>query len=421
MELLTKYQYTYFIKPFLIKENKYDKYLLKLLKDKNCKLKIFEKERDLNIYSYFLKNVRDYFFPTFEYDKEKVKELEQMDDAMKAVLISKLHCNIFEYNLDKEIQGKIDDKNCIYFNINKIDIICLDTGICFFIIKTDLENSHYFSEVLDFNYKFKDINSDYYKLTAFNNIKIQTDKFGSMKELSSFINEIVGIKDNFSESKDMDIYNKRFFTYSYVCIDQNHWNESNKFEDLEDEFYKFTKVASKNYNSNTNKENVKTTISRPQTIDKWEYARFGFTKQSCTLFSSNIDFRNYTTLLYEYENEYLYTLIINLYQKIYLKKISNQLKGKKDINDTSKCFTRFTEEVWYGEITNSETGSLFYSNWRKVFELDPLYEEIKNKYDVIYKQLTMNSSYNINKAIFITLIISLVLNIINFVVLLRLR
>ena len=32
---MTKYQYTYFIHPYIIDENKYDKYILKLLKDKN--------------------------------------------------------------------------------------------------------------------------------------------------------------------------------------------------------------------------------------------------------------------------------------------------------------------------------------------------------------------------------------------------
>ena len=33
------YQYTYFIHPFVIKENKYQKYLLSLIKDKKFKLK----------------------------------------------------------------------------------------------------------------------------------------------------------------------------------------------------------------------------------------------------------------------------------------------------------------------------------------------------------------------------------------------
>ena len=65
MELKIKYQYTYFIKPFLIKENKYEKYLLSLLNNSNCKLKIFEKERDYDLYTYFIQNIREYFFPTF--------------------------------------------------------------------------------------------------------------------------------------------------------------------------------------------------------------------------------------------------------------------------------------------------------------------------------------------------------------------
>lgn len=45
MELKTKYQYTYFIYPYVIKENRYIKYLLRLLKDKNCKLRTFRKTK----------------------------------------------------------------------------------------------------------------------------------------------------------------------------------------------------------------------------------------------------------------------------------------------------------------------------------------------------------------------------------------
>ena len=415
MELITKYQYTYFIKPFLIKENKYDKYLLKLLQNKSCKLKMFEKERDLNIYTHFLSNVREYFFPTFNYTKEKARELENMkNNATKAAILSKLSCNIFEYNLEKDLQGKINEKDGIFFNINKIEIVCFDTGLCFLVIKTTVENSKYFSEMLDFNYKFKDINSEFYKLKAFNNIRIQTDKFGNIKEFSNFINEIIGFNDNFSDNKDMDIYNKRFFTYGYICIDQNYWNETNSFEGLEDEFFKFNNVLSKNYNSSTNSEDVE---EGTEIVSKWEYARFGFTKQSGSLFCSNIDITNYTNLLFEYENEYLYTLIISLYQRIILKKIASKLKSKKDITETIKNFTKFTKEAWFKELTNSEVGSLFYNNWRKVFELEEIYEEIKNKYDVIYKEIGISNGNKLNKAIIIALLISVILNIINFIAL----
>ena len=47
--------------------------------------------------------------------------------------------------------------------------------------------------------------------------------------------------------------------------------------------------------------------------------------------ASNIDINNYTKLPFEYENEYLYTLIISLYQRICLKKIESDFKCKKDI------------------------------------------------------------------------------------------
>ena len=55
MELKIKYQYTYFIKPFVIKESKYEKYLLSLLNNSNFRLKFFEKERDLNLYLFYSK------------------------------------------------------------------------------------------------------------------------------------------------------------------------------------------------------------------------------------------------------------------------------------------------------------------------------------------------------------------------------
>ena len=71
MELKTKYQYTYFIYPYMIEEEKYERYLLGLLKNKKCYLKYFEKEKDYNMYHFFLPKVREYLFRNFEFTKEK--------------------------------------------------------------------------------------------------------------------------------------------------------------------------------------------------------------------------------------------------------------------------------------------------------------------------------------------------------------
>lgn len=418
MELKVKYQYTYFIKPFLIKENKYEKYLLSLLNNKNCKLKIFEKERDLNLYSYFIQNTREYFFPTFSFNRENINNLDRLDNKMKAMILSKLHCNIFEYSFDTKVQGKVTDNDGIFFNIDKVEIICFDTGVCFLVVKTDIDNSEKFSDLLKFNYRFKDINSDFSKLKDFTNIKIQTDKFNNMSELSDFIDGIIGVNNDAIELRDVDLYNKRFFVYTYSCIDQDSWNTEEDFEKIQSDFLRYSNVLSNNDTLDLNMNEFDKNI---QVIEQFKYSRFGFTKQSASLMASSIDINNYTKLLFDYENEYLYTLIISLYQRIYLKKLENNFKDKKDINNIRKQFTKFTNEIWLNEITNSATGTIFYNKWKDVFELQEIYDGIKNKYDVIYKELNIEKSRSTNKIILVALIISLLLNILNFITFVRLK
>ena len=401
MELKVKYQYTYFIKPFLIKEN--------------FNLKFFEKERDLNIYSYFLPEVRDYIFPTFSYDKQKIKEFENLDNALKSNLLADLHCNVFEYKLNKKAQGKINDNEGIFFNITNIEVICFDSGICFLLIKTDLENNQNFSNLLDFNYKFKDINSEFSKLKEYNNIKIQTDEFSNMKDLPQFIQEVIGGEGKFADLKDIDMYNRRFFVYTYACVEQENWEN---FNDIENDFIKFTNVLPNNNTIAFNGEKLNKIV---ETVDQFKNARFGFTKQSATFLASSIDTNNYTKLLFEYDNDYLYTLIFSLYQRIYLKKIELDLKSKKNIDSIRRVFTKFTKEIWGKELTNSVTGTTFYSKWKKTFELEELYNNIKNKYDIIYKDSSVEKENKVNKIILIALVISLLLNIINLFVLIRIR
>ena len=408
MELKVKYQYTYFIKPFLIKESKYENYLFSLLSNKNYNLKIFEKEKDFNLYKYFIQSTREYFFPTFEFSREKIKDFDNMIKSLQAKKLSKLHCNIFEYSLNKDIQGKIDESEGIFFNIDKIEIICFDTGICFLIIKTNINNSEKFSDLLDFNYRFKDINSNYSKLRDFTNIKIQTDKFSNMNELSDFIDKIIGVNNNSIELKDVDLYNKRFFVYTYSCIDQDDWNIEDDFEKIQSDFLRYSNVISSNdtldFKLNEFDKNI-------QIVEQFKYSRFGFAKNSATLLTSSIDINNYTKLLFEYENEYLYTLIISLYQRVYLKKLEIELKNKENLKNIRKKIAKFTKEIYINEITNSTIGTIFYNKWKEVFEFQDIYNVIKNNYEV----LETDESKRINKVIRFLLLVSMLLNVLNLI------
>lgn len=407
MELKTSYQYTYFIYPFLVKETRYNEYLMKLLKDKNCKLKTFEKEKDLKIYKYFLPKWKEILFSNFELNNSKIKELEELPTETQASLLNKYPCSIFEYNLEKDIQAKIDGSKGIYFIIRKIDVVCFNTGICFLCIKTDLEDNNSFSNILNFNYKFRDICSDISNLENYDKIMLQTDSFSSIESLKDFIYKITGT-DN--EIKKLNLNSERFLTYSYLCIDQEAWNNLSDFEKIEYQFNKFANNLSADNSINLDKGNV-------EIFSKWKYAKMGITKTSLSLLASNYDINHYTVLPYEYENQYLYTYIINLYKKVYLEKLAKECKETNNIKKIREKFSNFTKNIWIKEVTEEETGNLLNSKLQEKLELEELYKEIKNKYDVLYKDFNIKKTFKVNKIVLLILMISLILNIFNFIVL----
>ncbi len=403
MELKTKYQYTYFIYPYVIKENKYIKYLLKLLKDKNCKLRIFRREKDLNIYSYFSHRERNYMFNSFNLSKTRLARLNELPLETKAAILAKDSCTIFEYNIKNDIQGKTSERNGIFFKIPKIEIICFNTGICFLCMKTNIEDSDKFSDVLNFNYKFRDINQEFANMNNYDNIRVQTDCFADVKYFKEFIEGLTGPS---IEAMKLDIDTERFLTFSYVCIDQENWNSSSEFDQIRSSYIRFLNILPNDNSVNYSKDNMKV-------ISKWKYAKLGVTKQGVTLFSSNCDINNYTKFPQEFEEQYLYTYILAMYTKIYLTKINLDFKQGYNVKKARKEFVEFTQTLWVNDVTSEDTGSLYYQNLKEVLELNSIYFDTKNKYDILYKEMNIEKSAKNNVAITIILIITLIINAIN--------
>lgn len=403
MELKTKYQYTYFIYPFAIKESKYTRYLIRLLKDENCKLRIFRKDKDLDIYSYFSHRARNYMFNSFNWNKTKLTKLEELPLDTKAAILAKNPCTIFEYTIKKDIQGKTEERNGIFFKIPKIEIICFNTGICFLSIKTNIEESDKFADLLNFNYKFRDINQEFANLNNYDNIRVQTDYFDDVKLFKQFIEDLTGPA---TESIKLEINTERFFTYSYVCIDQENWNNTNEFDKIRSSYVKYVNILPSDNSVNYSKDEIKV-------ISKWKYAKLGITKQGVTLFSSSCDMNNYTVLPQEFQEQYLYTYILAIYTKIYLKKIDLEFRQGTKIKKTRKEFIKFTQTLWINEVTLEDTGSLFYQYLKEVLELKTLYFDTKNKYDILYKEMNIEKTAKNNMIITMILLITLIINAIN--------
>lgn len=409
MELKMKYHYSYFIYPYVIKEKNYSKYVQRLLKNSKYTPKFFARERELSIYNYFLPNIREYIFKTFKFTNETKEIRDNLDNKLGEKILKSSPCTIFEYNLGLDAQAKTDEEGGIFFKIQKIEVICFETGICFLAIKTNIEDTDRFSDLLNFNLKFRDINSNI--VGEYNNIKIQTSTFGDIKKLSEIIKEITGNQED-SEKLDVDI--NRFLTYSYVCLDQEYWSNKNDFNEIEKEFFKFANVLNSEFNSSFDNDRLKV-------ISLGDYIKLGISTLGINLLTSSINTVNYTNLPFEFENEFFYTYIFTLYQKYYFAKILNSFKNAKTQVKAKKEFVKFTNEIWIHELTNSDNGIIIYEGIKDVLNLDKIYEKTKEQYDVTFKNLKMRNSDVLNKIVLILLVASIVTNIVNFINLYKLR
>lgn len=404
MELKIKYQYTYFIHPFVIAEGKYNKYILKLLKDKRCKLKAFQKEKDISLYKYFLPNVKDFLFSSFSFTNAKMKKFEELPIETRTAVLTKYPCTIFEYSIENDIQGKTGEEKGIFFKLRNIEIICFNSGICFLCMKTNIENTDNFGDLLNFNYKFRDINQENGVLNNYDNIRLQTDDFSEISKFPEFVRNITGSN---IENDSHDLNSERFLTYSYVCIDQEAWNSENSFKNIEHNFTKFVNILSAD--NSINFEHAQMT-----TISRWKFAKLGLTKLGTSLFTSSAEMNNYTILPEEFEKEYFYTYILNLYKKIYLKRINLKFKKSKNLGNIRREFVNFTKNIWIHEVTEDDIGSVINNEISKVLGLQSLYAEVKNKYDLLYKELNISKKAISIITILFILLISLIINILGF-------
>ena len=405
MELKTRYQYTYFIHTFLIKQNRYNKYIAKLMKDNRFNLRIFRKENDLELYSYFLPRMRNFLFKTFEFNREKINKIEALPFETQCAILSEYPSLTFEYDLKKDLQGKTVDENSIFFKIQKVGIVCFNTGICFLYFKTNIEESEKFSDILNFNYKFRDINQECNNLKNYDNIRLQANYFEDIQQIKDFITDITG--PNFDAMK-INLNVERFYTYSYECIDQSAWNQNTDFESINNDFLRYIKILPNDKGMHID-ENDSVKI-----ISKDKFSKIGLSKLGVNLFSSDVDINNYTILPQEYENQYFYTYILALYLKVYLKKIDYDFKTGKNVEKARKDFIDFTKKLWIQEITSEDFGSLLYQDMREVLELEESYNKIKNKYDLLYRELKIEKTERMSIIIACILVVTLVFNILNW-------
>jgi len=378
MDTKVNYHYSYFIYSYFLKDVEYREYVLNLLNNKKYNLKIFEKEKDLEIYEFFKSNIKEEYFKSFNinknnYDKEKILENK---------------CVIFEYLFDNK-KDNIEIKNELFFEVSKIELICFNTGVCFLVFKTQLLNEKIgLKDILNFNYKMKDTNSEFSKLKSYDNIHINSNFFDDINNVNKKIEEIILCKTE----------NKRFFTYSYACVDSENWN--NEVDKLENDFFKYVNVYPSNYDMTFEEENI---ILR---INNWKYIKIGFTNESMNLLTNNMETSNFTKLQHDYENKYLYNLILNLYKKELLENIENNNIKFKSLENYKIIY----KEIINNDFTEDNIGIEINKKLNKIFDLNKKIEKIEKLCKKNFEFKVMKKYKNLGRIILIILLFSLLFN-----------
>ena len=322
-----KYQYTYFINSFKIERKQYKKYILSLMKNKKIKPKIYNNNKHTDLEKYFSQDIKEIMFKTMEMSETEQKKLEENYKK-----IAKLPVVSFEYLVDNQTQSKMGNENGIFFKIDKIELICFKNGICFILLKTYLDENTDIKNILDFNYKLKNSKEQ---------VNIQSSEFKEQIILSQLFNELTGQQEMLNN-----------YTFSYLCVDGEDWNEQKGFSLLENEFCKLVDVVPAN-------EDVKRKI---EIIEKSKYAKFGIGKSGTALITNSLDIYNCTKLPFEFENQYLYTLIFALYQKSLIEDI---MKQNKKFSKMKRKLNHFINKEFIKEVTADEIGVKLYKKWQE--------------------------------------------------------
>ena len=414
-----KYQYTYHILPYIY-EGRYDEYLTRLLKDTNIIEYRYDKIKNLEIFSYFKKDILESMFYEFPY-----KETEKISIQKKVNKLLKYESVTFEYDIIDKEKNKISmndivrvagneeynnnekDKGNIKFDIEDFKIIVFKSGIAFIILKTVLINTRYISDVIDFNYRFKSILSKRDIIKKLDNIEICLlgDEVNGFEKLKQIILNYVGKNKN---NKILE-NNEEFYTFSYLCMDNIYINEENNKNILKNIYLKYSRILQSSYDTEGLDE--ETIVSKNMTEIK--DTNIGITKISSMLLCSGIDPFNFTVLPRDYETKMLYTYIVTLYQKLFLVMINKELTSEN--NKKQKLgrikFNDFISKMWYNEITLSEKGSIYYEYLKKILEINKTFDETQLKYKLIFRYNKTSKSNIFYKIMGMIGIISIGLNI----------
>lgn len=113
------------------------------------------------------------------------------------------------------------------------------------------------------------------------------------------------------------------------------------------------------------------------------------------------------------DEEHLYSYIITLYKYIFLTKLNKYMENKEIFNKNRRIFVKFMQEIYSKKITDSTKGNKYINEWEEKLSLEKLYIMVENKFELLYKNIRLDSHDNMFRIAIILLIVLIIIGTIN--------
>lgn len=169
----------------------------------------------------------------------------------------------------------------------------------------------------------------------------------------------------------------------------------------------------KPYISSTNEQYIKDFVTE-HCYDRWADQFYIMTTLQGHIHLSNYEEKKLSKYISNFHSTTYYTVLIHYFYKLMLLKLAfehSELKFNKDkdiVEDLIEQITKFASRYYFSEVSVRSEGKEITQFFRKVFQLEEKYKEIKETLDELYQVLEDRSADRLNQLLFILTIFSMI-------------
>ncbi|AWE07497.1 sugar phosphate isomerase [Lysinibacillus sp. 2017] len=329
---------------------------------------------------------------------------------------SLVHFNRYSksFSLLGEMKTKIET---IPFTIHSADINLCPFGIGIVAIRVQLHELTDITSALSFAHYFRvlqpKIDEELGATYTVDGIPFENSEQILMKKLAPFLDKFFVDYSYLEKTIDkMPFFeDERMYVSAFMQVDQ-------QVEIDEELLYRAGQLNGRDedgkpYISSTNEQFIKDFVTE-HCYDRWADQFYMMTTLQGHIHLTNYKEKKLAKCISNFHSTTYYTVLIHYFYKLMLLKLAfehSELKFSKDkdiVEELIEQITKFASRYYFSEVSVRSEGKEITQFFRKVFQLDEKYKEIKETLDELYRVQEDRSADRLNQLLFILTVFSMI-------------